>query len=143
MQPDLKLGEHKIPVVNDAKFLGLYWDRKLTWNKEDTQKRTRAQISQLKAKATKSLNIVRTLPRHTWSADLEALMRVYRLVIRPQLDYGCIVYGAASETQLKSLNAILHEAMRIATRAFRSTPIENLHILTNEPALHYRREELL
>ena len=64
-------------------------------------------------------------------------------MIRPKLDYGCIVYGAASETQLKSLNAILHEAMRIATGAFRSTLIENLHILTNEPALHYRREELL
>ena len=30
MQPDLQLGEHKIPVLNDAKFLELYCDRKLT-----------------------------------------------------------------------------------------------------------------
>ena len=66
MQPDLKLGKHKIPVVNDAKFLGLYWDRKLTWN---------AHISQLKVKATNSLNIVRTLSGHTCVADLETLMR--------------------------------------------------------------------
>ena len=41
MQPDLKLGEHAILVINDAKFLRLYWDRKLTWN---------THISQLKQK---------------------------------------------------------------------------------------------
>ena len=55
MQPDLKIGEHKIPVLNYAKFLVLYWDRKLTWN---------VHISQLKAKATKSLNIERCLDTH-------------------------------------------------------------------------------
>ena len=92
IQPDLKLGEHKISVVNYAKFLGLYWDRTLTWN---------AHISQLNEKAVKSLNIVRTLSGHTWGADRETLMRVYRMVIRPKLDYGCIVCGAASETLLR------------------------------------------
>ena len=134
MQPALKVGKHKIPVVNDAKCLGLYWDRNLTWN---------AHIGLLKAKATKSLNILRTLSGHTWDADRKTSIRVYRLVIRPKLDYGCIVYGAASETLLGSLHLILHEAMRIAAGAFRSTPIENLHILTNETALHYRKTELL
>ena len=122
MQPDLKLGEHKISVVNDAKFLGKYWDRKLTWN---------VRIGRLNAKATKLLNIVRTLSRHTCVADRETLRRVYRLGIRPKLDYGCIVYGAASKTLPRSFNAILHETKRIATGTFRSTPIENLHILTN------------
>ena len=33
--------------------------------------------------------------------------------------------------------------MRITSGAFRSTPIESLHIVTNEPTLQPRREELL
>ena len=88
--------------------------------------------------------VVCRLPTIVGVGDLTlSPQRVYRLVIRPKLDYGCIVYGAASETQLKSLSAILHEAMRLAIGAFRSTPIENFYILTNEPALRYRRKELL
>ena len=33
--------------------------------------------------------------------------------------------------------------MRISTGAFKPTPIETLHILTNEPPFKFRREEVL
>ena len=70
-------------------------------------------------------------------------MKTYRLIIRPKLDYGCIVYGSANAQQLKSIDVIVNEATRIAAGAFKTTTIAALHILTNEPPLKYSREELL
>ena len=58
--PDLWLGNHKIPAVESTKFLGLYWNRKLTWW---------VHINQLKVKATRSLNVMRTLSGTNWGAD--------------------------------------------------------------------------
>ena len=78
-----------------------------------------------------------------WGADQDILIRTYRLIIRPKIDYGCVVYGSSNAQQLKSIDVIANEAMRISTRSFKTTPIDTLHILTNEPPLQYRRELLL
>ena len=134
VRPNLTIGKIKIPSVETTKFLGLWWDPKLSWH---------VHISQLKAKATRALNVMRTLSGPSWGADQEVLMRTYRMVIRSKIDYGCVVYGSAYETLLKSLDTVANEAMRIATGAFKSTPIESLQVLVQEPALLYRREELL
>ena len=95
----------------------MLWDRKLTWN---------AHINQLRAETTQALNIMRTLSVQAWGADRETLMLVYRMEIRPKIDYGCIVYGAVSEAALKPHNTVLNDAMKIATGAFKSTPIDSL-----------------
>ena len=63
--------------------------------------------------------------------DQKTLRRIYRLIIRPKIDYGCTVYETATKDLLKTIDAITNEAMRIATGALRTTPIETLHILTN------------
>ena len=65
-------------------------------------------------------------------------MKTYRQVTQPKLDYGSVVYGSASAQILKRLDVIPNEAMRISTGAFKTTPIEALHILTNEPLLKFR-----
>ena len=69
-------------------------------------------------------------------------MRLYRALIRPKIDYGCQVYGAASPTNLKALDAIANEAMRISLGAFKSTPAMNL-IVANEPELQLKRKEMM
>ena len=70
-------------------------------------------------------------------------MRLYRTIIRPKIDYGCMVYGAAIETELKQVQAIANEAFRISSGAFKTTSIANLQILVNEPPLEFRRQNLL
>ena len=70
-------------------------------------------------------------------------MRIYRLITRPKLDYSCVVYGSENAQQLKSIDVVANEEMRTATGAFKTTPMAALHILTNEPPVKYRREELL
>ena len=48
------------------------------------------------------------------------------MIIRPRIDYGCLLYGAATEDFLKNIDAITNKAMRIATGAFRTTPRDTL-----------------
>ena len=73
---------------------------------------------------------------------MEILIRTYRLIISPKLDYRSIVYGSATRSSLSVLNAIPNIDMRMGAGAFKTSPISSLQILCNEPALEVRREDL-
>ena len=132
--PSLKLQNFLIPVKSNVKFLGLFWDSQLNWQYH---------ITQLKASCNKSMNLLRTMSSYSMGADQHVLLHAYRLIIRPKLDYGSTIYGAASEAALRSLDAIHNEALRISCGAFKSSPLESLYILCNEPSLCDRRKDLL
>ena len=65
---------------------------------------------------------MRTISGLSWGADQDILMRTYRLIIQPKLDYGSVVYGPASAQNLKRPDVIPNEAMKISTRAFKPHP---------------------
>ena len=60
------------------------------------------------------------------------VMRIIRSITRSILDYGAVVYGSASETNHKTLDNITSEALRIASGAFKTTPLNSLYIICNE-----------
>ena len=60
-------------------------------------------------------------------ADRESLLCLYNMLIKPKMDYGIEVYSSASKTYINSIYAIQHAAIRIATGAFRSSPVTSLH----------------
>jgi len=132
-QITLDLNENRIPLKDNVKFLGLMFDPKLTFIPH---------INQLKSKCLKSLNLLRSVSTDKWGSDCQTLMSLYRMLIRSKIDYGSIVYASASEATLANLEPIQNEAIRIATGAFRTTPISSLQILANEPPMHFRRREL-
>ena len=109
------------------------WDSQLPWKEH---------VPMLKAKCLKSLNLLRAVSSESWGADRCTLMRLYRSIIRPKLDYGALVYCSASDSLLNSLDVIPNEAMRISTGAFKSMSITSLNMLTNEPSLVLRKSEL-
>jgi len=129
----LKLNDVLIPVSPTAKFLGLVWDSKLTWIPH---------ISQLRDKCQKSLNLLRCICGSHWGADTKTAMNLYRALIRSRIDYGSVVYSSASKATLGPLDTIANDAMRIASGAFKTSPVKSLQILVNEPPLHLRRQEL-
>ena len=57
------------------------------------------------------------------------VMRIFRSITRSIQDYGVVVYGSASETSLKTLDNITNEAVRIASGAFKTTPVNSLYII--------------
>ena len=69
-------------------------------------------------------------------------MKLYRSLVRSKLDYGCIVYGSASETALAKLAPVHNQGLRLSFGAFRSSPVESLYVEAHEPPFEIRREKL-
>ena len=131
--PELYLYGSLIPVVEDFKFLGVLFDRKLSFIPH---------IKYLKAKCLKALNLLKVLSHTDWGADRTVLLQLYRSIIRSKLDYGSIVYGSARKSYLSMLDTVHHQGLRLALGAFRTSPVESLYVEAEEPSLYLRREKL-
>ena len=131
--PHLTLNNTPIPVVKEAKFLGVIFDSKLSFIPH---------IKYLKAKCLKALNILKYLSNTNWGGDKQVLLRLYRSLIRSKLDYGSIVYGSARKSYLQMLDTVHHQGLRLALGAFRTSPVQSLYVEANEPPLRVRREKL-
>ena len=133
MDPVLNLDNDPIQFVKEAKFLGLVWDTKLTFEPH---------IKYLKARCQKSLNILKVLSRTEWGADRTTLLKLYCSLVRSKLDYGWIVYGSAFKTALAELDLVHNQGLRLRLGAFCSSPVESLCVEAHEPPLEIRREKL-
>ena len=129
----LTLSGIPIPVVDQAKFLGVIFDKKLNF---------KAHIERVKVKCLKALNLLKVVSKMDWGGDRRVLLKLYRSLIRSKLDYGSIVYGSARRSYLQKLEPIANQSLRIALGAFHTSPIESLRAEANEPSLSLRREKL-
>ena len=132
--PDLYIGPNqRIPVVEEAKFLGVIFDKKLSFIPH---------LKYLRKKCQKAINLIKTVSGTEWGADRKSLLLLYRSLIRSKLDYGSIVYGSARPSYLKMLDTIHHQGLRLSLGAFRTTPVESLYVAADEPSLSERRDKL-
>ena len=69
-------------------------------------------------------------------------MTVYRMLIRSKIDYGYAVFASASDQVANRLNSIHHTAIRLATGAFRTSPVDSLLAESSEWSLKLRRNYL-
>ena len=131
--PPLKIGDQNLQYTQNAKFLGITFDSKLTF---------RPHLTTLKNECQKLLGIMKMVCAQNVGASQQFLLHMYKIYIRGKLDYGAIVYCSASLSDLKVLDVIDNEALRIATGAFKSSPVESLYVLTGEMKPSERREYL-
>lgn len=116
--PNIMCDGSAIPYVGQHTFLGLRFDGpNLTWKEH---------IKYLKKASMKRIDIMKRVSGTSWGSDRETQIRFYLSFIRSKLDYGYVVYGSASQSQLKTLEVIQNAALRIALGAFRSSPIVSL-----------------
>ena len=92
--PVLYLYGSPIPVVEESKFLGVIFDRKLSFIPH---------IRYIKAKYLRALNLLKVLSHTSWGADRFTHLHLYRSLVRSKLDYGSIVYGSARKFYLQIL----------------------------------------
>ena len=133
LEPDIKLDGTYIKVKDEAKFLGLVFDLRLTF---------RAHVKYLKTVCDKALNVLRVVGHTDWGADKVVLLPLYHTLVRWKLDYGCVVYGSASKSVLRTLDAVHHAGLRICLGAFRTSPVQSLYLKAGETSLSLRRLRL-
>ena len=131
--PVLHLDGTPIPVVDEFKFLGLIFDRKLSFIPH---------IKYLRAKCQRALDLLRVVSNTDWGADRTVLLRLYRAHVRSKLDYGCMVYGSARTSYLRMLDPIQNQGLRLCLGAFRTSPAVSLQVEANEHSLLNRRSQL-
>ena len=133
LDPVLKIDHTEIPIVEHYKYLGISFDRKLSFIPH---------IKYLRTKCNKTIQLLSAIAHTNWGGSKETLFKSYRSLIRSRLDYGCFIYGAARKTYLKELNTIHHQELRLALGAYRTSPVESLYTEADEPPLTRRREKL-
>ena len=131
--PVLKLDGVEIPVVEQYKFLGVIFDRKLSFIPH---------INYLKAKCHKALQLLCVVAHTDWGADKSTLLKLYKSLVRSKLDYGCFIYGSARKSYLRCLDSIHHLGLRLALGALQISPVESPYVEANEAPLSLRREKL-
>ena len=130
--PTVRIGNTPLPVKS-TKFLGLWWDSHLSFKKH---------ISVLKVQCKEALNLIRVVAHLKWGGDRDTLLMLYQAIVHSKLDYGCIVYGTASNANLRQLDSIHNSGLRLAVGAFYTSPVSSLYTGTNEAPLEERRLKL-
>jgi hypothetical protein len=131
--PILTLNGVPIPVVEEAKFLGLIFDRKLNF---------KAHIAATRRKCNNPINLLKVLSHFDWGADRKILLQLFRSLVRSKIDYGLVVYGAARPSYMQKLGSVHNAGLRLCSGAYRTSPIPSLLVEINELPVALRQEQL-
>ena len=114
----LNLGRVPLTVSNEIKFLGLTFDRKLTW---------RHHIDNVRHRMWLRINAIKAISGRNLGMQSKTLIHLYKMWIRPIALYGAPAYYSAAKTHINKIQVIQNSALRIALRRTRRTHIEDLH----------------
>ena len=131
--PDLRIYNETVTYSEDVKFLGVILDSRLNMKKH---------AQYIKAKALKRISILKCLSGRNCGADRLTLLRLYKAMIRPILDYGCQILEGPGNTAIESLDSVQNACLRIATGALRTSPIVPLLVESDTYPLRLRRLDL-
>ena len=131
--PDLTLYDQTISYSEEVKFLGVIFDTRLTLKNHSKYTKT---------KALKRMSILKCLSGRNCGADRITLLRLYKAMIRPILEYACQIVDGPGTKIIESLESVQNASLRIATGALRTSPIMPLLIDTDTYPLRLRRMDL-
>lgn len=129
--PCIKINGSPICVKNEHKFLGLIFDSRMSFIPH---------IKALNLNCLKTMNLLKMLSHPSWGTDRKCLLSLFNSLVKSRLNYACVVYQSASKTAVKMLDLVYHLGIRLATGAFRTTPVSNLYVEANEGPLQLERE---
>ncbi|XP_064120742.1 uncharacterized protein LOC135225338 [Macrobrachium nipponense] len=123
--------DQRISCKEETRFLGLLFDKRMTWVPH---------LKDLKVRCMQALNVLRVLSHTSWGADRNHLMILYKAIVASKLAYGCEVYSSASKSKLNILDLVHNAGIRIASGAFKSSPIPSLLVDSGELPLDSCRQ---
>lgn len=112
---DMFIENKKVKYVDSVKYLGVYIDETLCWDKQMTH------VTDI---ARKTLWATRKMIGHNWGLSSRNFWTTWKTFALPRVTYGSIVFWhkAQQVTWQKKLNRIHRLAMKMCLSAFYSTP---------------------
>ena len=128
VKPDVRFNGSVIERTNQLRYLGMHFDRMLTFRQhvEATALKCRKGLSVLKAMASKGIE-----QRH--------LFQLYQSVVLSRMDYG-LGLTTISSTNLQKLDRVQNEAMRTILGTTKDTPLEAMRYILDLPPMHSRQK---
>ena len=123
------MNNSQIELVDSYKYLGIYFDRKLSW---------KVHLAEIAKRAT---NLIYSLKRgisSKWGISGTSFKFIYENAIRPVILYGALTWGSALKIQAnkKILERVQRLAMLSITGCLRTTSNLALQIITGLPPIH-------
>lgn len=135
MIPDIGivLGNNTLEVSDRVKFLGIYFDSRLSGT---------VHINYIRDKCEKAVNILRSLSGVWWGAHPYTQKLLYNAIIRSLFDYGSFLLEPCNKTALLYWDKVQSKCLRIICGAMKSSPINALQVECLDPPLSLRRQFL-
>jgi hypothetical protein len=119
----LTLNGRNIPSVNQVKYLGVVFDRKIPW---------RFHIEMIEAKAFRTLIRVYSLFKsERLSANIK--LTLHKALIRSIMTYACPAWEFAADTNLLKLQRLQNKVLRTIDNFPRRTEVCDLHVAIKIP----------
>ena len=112
--PPLIFNDHQIVADSSHKHLGLILDEKLTFAEH---------VKEAILKAKRSIGIIRFLSRYV---PRNVLDQMYKLYVRPHLDYGDVIYHEQSMSHSRKLESTQYKAALAVSGAWKGTSMDRL-----------------
>nr|KAG5712850.1 hypothetical protein BaRGS_007447 [Batillaria attramentaria] len=103
----IKIGNVTIKPCSEAKFLGVTLNERLRWQPH---------ISNLTAKAARSVNLIKILSAGRWATP-RSLIHLTNALVRSRLTYGCEAFFALSKAEFLKLERVELAALKTAIGA--------------------------
>lgn len=116
--PPVKLNNQTLPQAENAKYLGMHLDRRLTWKNHIWMKR-----KQLNLKVTKMYWL---LGRRS-NLSTENKLLIYKTILKPVWTYGIQLWGTASNSNIEILQRFQSKTLRMIVNAPQFVPNEVIH----------------
>lgn len=128
LPPKIVMDGQDIPYSDQARYLGIQLDSKLSWTPHVTQK-----IKHCKKLMFQASQAVGKL----WGPNPKAMKWLFNGIVRPALSYGALVW--AGILKRKGIQQKLNSLQRLSLMSYghfrRSTPTAGLEILSGQPPL--------
>lgn len=86
--------------------------------------------------------MVKYLSQRKVGPHIKTLVCIYKSLVRSVLDYTSSVLMTTTKSNLQKLDSTQNKFLRYILQAFKSTPIEQLHLELGVEPLQYRRKYL-
>ena len=112
-----------IPTRNEATYLGVVFDTRLTWERH---------INNIRKRAYGRLNLLRAMASLSKKHNPTLLYQIYNSTIRSIFEYSAVCIISSANTHLQRLQIIQNEALRIILKLPAYIPIATMNDAANQ-----------